>query len=85
MLDDTTMNYREMISVASKLMSNYFKKQIQFSKVTQLSEPERRNIILRLQIDNPSTEMPSTIILKKNTTETRFFEIGESETEAEQF
>ena len=50
MLDESTAHLREIIDDASKLMSEYFKKTVTFSKVIQLSEPDRRNVILRLLI-----------------------------------
>jgi hypothetical protein len=84
MLDDSTAHYREMINTASQLMSQYFQKPVHFSKVTQLSEPDRRNVILRLQIDNTTTEMPRTLILKKNDIEKQIFDRAESETEVDQ-
>ncbi|MEO8400962.1 MAG: phosphotransferase [Gammaproteobacteria bacterium] len=84
MLDDSIMHFRKMLNNASQLMSVYFKKSVHFSKVTQLSEPDRRNVILRLFIDNPTTGMPQTLILKKNSIEQQIFDRGESETEIEQ-
>src|ERR1700733_13530535 len=84
MLDESTAHYREMIEDAARLMSMHFKIPVHFSKVIQISEPDRRNLILRLQIDNPTSEMPRTFILKKNATEKQIFDRGESETEVEQ-
>jgi len=84
MLDDATAHYSEMINNAARLMSEQFKKTVHFSKFTQLSESDRRNLILRLQIDNPTSEMPQTFILKKNLIEKQTFR-GEGETEIEQF
>ena len=84
MLEESTFHYHEIIDDATSLMSKYFQKSIRFSKVIEISEPDRRNVILRLQIDNPSTEMPQTLILKKNSIEKQIFDRGESETEGEQ-
>lgn len=64
MLDESTAHLREIIDDASDLMSKHFKKPVAFSKVIQLSEPDRRNVILRLLIDKPQEEMPKTVILK---------------------
>lgn len=72
MLDESTSHYREIIDEAIRLMSIYFQKSIRFSKVIQLSEPDRRNIILRLLIDNPTTNMPRSLILKKTSTDEYF-------------
>lgn len=85
MLDDSTAHYREVINHAARLISEHFQKPVHFSKVIQISEPDRRNVILRLQIDNPSSEMPETLILKMNSTEKQIFDRGETETEVEQF
>jgi hypothetical protein len=84
MLEESTFHHHEIIDDAARLMSQHFQKSIHFSKVIEISEPERRNVILRLQLDNPSTAMPQTLILKKNSIEKQIFECGESETENEQ-
>jgi len=84
MLDEATIRHREMIDDATRLMTIYFQTPIHFSKVIQLSEPDRRNVIMRLEIDNPTTKMPRTLILKKTAIEKQIFDRGESETEAEQ-
>ncbi len=85
MLDDSTAHYREIVEDAARLMSMRFKAPVHFSKVIQLSEPDRRNLILRLEINSPTNEMPRTVILKKNATEKQIFDRGENETEVEQF
>jgi hypothetical protein len=85
MLEESTSHYREIIDEAIKLMSIYFQKNIHFSKVIQLSEPDRRNIILRLLIDNPTTNMPRSLILKKTSTDKRSFNVAANdETEIKQ-
>lgn len=84
MLDNSTMHYREIINNAVQLMTAHFQKTIHFSKVIQLSEPDRRNVILRLLIDSPTTNMPQSLILKQNSLEKQTFDRGESETETEQ-
>lgn len=83
MLDESIAHLREIIDDASKLMSACLKKTVNFSKVIQLSEPDRRNVILRLLIDNPQIGMPKTIILKQTATETNKFDTAKSETEIE--
>ena len=85
MLDETTSHYREMINNAAQLMSLYFHKTICFSKVIQLSEADRRNVVLRLLIANPSTEMPRSLILKKTAVDKGIFDVvSNGETEIEQ-
>ncbi|MBI5448279.1 MAG: phosphotransferase [Gammaproteobacteria bacterium] len=85
MLDESTSHYREIIDEAARLMSIYFQQAIHFSKVVQLSEPDRRNIILRLLIDNPTTHMPQSLILKKTSIDKRSFDVAANdETEIEQ-
>ncbi len=85
-MSEGVYNYsHELIHDASKLMSTYFQKNIHFSRVEQLSEPDRRNLILRLIIENPTTQMPSSLILKQTATEKNVFESGApAETEQEQ-
>ncbi len=83
MLDESTKHLREMIDDASNLMTIYFKKPATFSKVIQLSEPGRRNVLLRLLIEKPQEGMPKTVILKQNATETNKFDATKTETEIE--
>ncbi len=84
MLDESMVHYREMLDEATQLMARYFQKPVYFSTVTQLSEPDRRNVVLRLLIDNPTSKMPQTLILKKNAVEKQIFDKGEGETEVDQ-
>lgn len=83
-MPESLLHHGEMIKKASQLLSSHFQKSIHFSKVIQLSEPDRRNIILRLLIDNPTINIPETLILKQNSIENQIFERGEKETETEQ-
>lgn len=83
MLDESSAHLREIIDDASELLSGYFKKTVTFSKVIQLSEPDRRNVILRLLLENPQVEMPKTVILKQTATETNKFDAAKTETEIE--
>ena len=66
MLDASLAHHGEMKNTAFQLMSQHFQKSVYFSKVTQLSEPDRRNVILRLLIDNPTIGMLQTLILKQS-------------------
>jgi hypothetical protein len=75
MMDESLQHLQEVIHSAASLMSSHFQKEVHFSKVIQLSEAERRNLILRLIIDNPSTNMPQSIILKQTVLENK----GETE------
>lgn len=83
MLDASTVHLHEMIDEAAKLITGYFKTTVNFSKVIQVSEPNRRNVILRLLIDKPQLGIPQTIILKQTVTETNKFDNTISETELE--
>lgn len=71
MLDDPLYHLQDAIHSARRLISSYFKKEIHFSKLIQLSEADRRNLILRLVIDSPTTNMPSSIILKQTVLENK--------------
>ncbi len=85
MLNESTAHYREMIEDATRVMSVHFNKAIHFSEMIQLSEPDRRNVVLRLLIDNPTTEMPKSLILKKTAIDKKKFDTSnDSETEIEQ-
>lgn len=84
MIEESTPHSRELINTAQQALTEYFQKSVHFSKVVQLSEPDRRNLLLRLIIDNPTTGMPEAVILKKTVTEKGIFDNKESETEADQ-
>ncbi|MBA3602372.1 MAG: alpha/beta fold hydrolase [Parachlamydiaceae bacterium] len=47
------------------ILSNHFNTQVQVGSIIQLSEKERRNLILRINIQNPSAGVPKSIILKQ--------------------
>lgn len=84
MLDESTAHLREVIEEASHLLSAYFKRPVTFTKAIQLSEPDRRNVILRLVIANPETGMPPSFILKQTATDTNQFDpVKKTETEIE--
>lgn len=83
-LEESTGHFGELINVAEQAISEYFQTTIHVSKVIQLSEPDRRNLILRLLINQAATGIPGSIILKKTAVEKQIFEKGEQETEAEQ-
>lgn len=83
MFDESTAHLQEVINEATQLMTVYYKTPVKFSKVIQLSEHDRRNVILRLQIDTPQIGMPQTIILKQTAIETNKFDTGKTETEIE--
>jgi thiamine kinase-like enzyme len=84
MLEESTGHSGELINAAEQAISEYFQTTIHVSKVIQLSEPDRRNLILRLLINQAATGIPGSIILKKTAVEKQIFEKGEQETEAEQ-
>jgi hypothetical protein len=69
MLENFPAHYGDLIREASQLLSDHFCQSIQFSKITQLSEPERRNLILRLSIACPKDNIPATVIFKKTAIE----------------
>jgi hypothetical protein len=47
------------------ILSSHFKRKIEIESSRQLSEPERRNQVLRLYIKNPIDKIPASVILKK--------------------
>ena len=81
MLEESTGHSSELINAAEQAMSEYFQTTIHISKVIQLSEPDRRNLILRLMINQPTTGIPGSVILKKTSIEKQIFEKGEQKTE----
>ncbi|MBI2792207.1 MAG: phosphotransferase [Gammaproteobacteria bacterium] len=77
MIEELTPPIREIIVKAEKMISNHFKMPLHIEKVAELSEPDRRNLILRLTTKNSNTKIPNSFILKKTTIEPR----GETEQE----
>ncbi|MGE3317987.1 MAG: phosphotransferase [Candidatus Berkiella sp.] len=67
----------DLINTAKKLLCHHFNAVITIAKADVLSEPERRNLILRLFIENPTDNIPASVILKKTAIENR----GETEQE----
>jgi hypothetical protein len=72
---------RGMVNQASNLLSAHFQKAIHFHQIVQLSEPDRRNLILRLEINDPTSSIPKTVILKKTEVDIK---AKENETEESQ-
>lgn len=55
-----------IIDKAKQILSNYFNTKIDIDSVVFLSDPERRNIVLRLGLLHDSTIIPKTVILKQS-------------------
>jgi hypothetical protein len=86
MQEEPSAEYQATIATASQLLSEHFQKPIHFSRIVQLSEPDRRNVILRLLTDNPDANIPQSFILKKTVADTKKFDSdAQNETEIEQF
>ncbi len=54
-----------VLKEVADILSNRFNTQIKVESIIQLSEQERRNLILRINIQNPSAGVPKSIILKQ--------------------
>jgi hypothetical protein len=68
-MDDTNQNpkpelFNPITKAAERILSNLFGSEIHFTDVQRLSEPERRNLILRC-ITVPTRNFPSSFIVKK--------------------
>ncbi len=48
------------------ILSERFKTNIQIKSAVQLSEPERRNLVLRITLNAPSKNVPASLILKQS-------------------
>lgn len=55
----------EIIKDAIDILSKHFNATIQAQSIVQLSEPQRRNLLLRIYLQSPHTEVPSSVILKQ--------------------
>lgn len=72
-----TPSIQEAINTAQQRLSAYFQTKLAFGNVSLLSEPDRRNAILRLHIAHTNDQIPPSFIVKKTTIEQR----GETEQE----
>jgi len=77
MLEYSSTHFHDIAQEAAKILSSHFQRGINFSKIIQLTEIDRRNLILKLIIENPTTLIPASVILKKTTVEIQ----GETEQE----
>lgn len=77
MIEELTPPICEIIEKSQRMISNHFETTLHVDNVTQLSEPDRRNLILRLSINNPNEKIPHSFIVKKTTFELK----GETEQE----
>lgn len=77
MIEELTPLIRDLIEKAEKIISNHFQTQLHIENVAQLSEPDRRNLILRLTVNNTNEKIPNSFIMKKTTFELK----GETEQE----
>ncbi len=72
-----TTSIQDVINKAQQQLSAHFQTQLLLENVSQLSEPDRRNVILRLHVGSTHDKIPTSFIIKKTTLELR----GESEQE----
>ena len=56
----------ELIEKAKQLLSAYFKTAVDIDSIVFLSEPDRRNSVLRLGLANHGNNAPKTVILKQS-------------------
>ncbi|MCS5711501.1 phosphotransferase [Candidatus Berkiella aquae] len=77
MITALTPPIREVIEKAEKMLSFHFQTPLNIENVVQLSEPDRRNLILRLMVNSANEMIPQRFIVKKTTLELR----GETEQE----
>ncbi|HHT9776948.1 TPA: GNAT family N-acetyltransferase, partial [Legionella pneumophila] len=56
----------DIIDKAKRILSEHFNKKIDIDSITYLSDPERRNIVLRLGLLHSSKTIPKTVILKQS-------------------
>ena len=57
--------YSEIVQEAADILSKHFDSIIQVHSVVQLSEPQRRNLLLRIHLQSPNTHVPKSVILKQ--------------------
>ncbi|HFC9898254.1 TPA: GNAT family N-acetyltransferase [Legionella pneumophila] len=56
----------DVINKAKQILSEHFDSQIEIDSIAFLSDPERRNIVLRLGLVHSSKAIPKTVILKQS-------------------
>lgn len=59
-----------IVKEATDILSEHFGAPIQAHSVVQLSEPERRNLLLRIYLQDPHAEVPISVILKQTLSQT---------------
>ncbi len=47
-------------------LSEHFNDKIKIKSIVQISEPDRRNLVLRIMLQNPTDEIPTSVILKQS-------------------
>ena len=57
---------QDVIQAAEYLLQHHFATPCEVTSVTFLSEPERRNVVLRLSLGNKSDDIPANLILKQS-------------------
>ena len=60
-----TTDDRSIVKEAIDILSQHFNATIQAKSVVQLSEPQRRNLLLRIYLQSPQTHVPRSVILKQ--------------------
>src|SRR3990167_11289941 len=64
-LDEQVIN-PNVIQEAQHLLRQYFANPCEIKSVTFLSEPDRRNVVLRLYLEIKSDDIPASVILKQS-------------------
>ena len=57
--------HSEIVKDAIDILEKRFNATIQMQSVVQLSEPQRRNLLLRIYLQSPHTQVPRSVILKQ--------------------
>jgi hypothetical protein len=57
---------QDVIQAAEYLLQHHFATPCEVTSVTFLSDPERRNVVLRLSLGNKSDDIPANLILKQS-------------------
>lgn len=53
-----------VVKEAAKVLSDTFHMPVEIESFVRLSEPNRRNLVLRLMVKNPHNDLPKSVILK---------------------
>ena len=66
MTENRSAIHPDLLQQVINILQDRFATEIRIASVLFLSEPERRNVVLRILLENTSDSVPKSIILKQS-------------------